>query len=306
MKILRIVLGLLFIAITSQAKIKMAITVDDLPNHGNLPPGVSRKDVTTKILSVLKKHKVPEVYGFINAGRTDDNKEALLIFKMWRSVGYPLGNHTFNHMGLYKNTVEDFTKNISFNESALKELNGDTDWKYFRYPYLQEGDTLEKRNTVRKYLKDHKYQIAQVTVDFEDWSWNNPYARCKAKNDNTSIAWLQKTYLKNAEDMLDRAELSTKALFKKSIPHILLLHIGAFDAEMIDQLITIYKKKGVEFIPLSEAVKDDIYSIDPAFPAPWGSELQYQVMKSRNLTLKDLGLTKYTEYPEEQLNKICL
>lgn len=164
---------------------------------------------------------------------------------------------------------------------------------------------LEKRNKIRSYLKASGYTIAQVTVDFEDWAWNNPYARCKEKNDLTSIAWLEKTYLQNADDILERAEKLSQALFKKDISHILLLHIGAFDAEILDRLLSNYEKKGVEFIPLSEAVKDDIYSIDPGVTGKWGSEFPYQVLKARHLSLKDVGMTPYTSYPELELKTIC-
>lgn len=33
-----------------------------------------------------------------------------------------------------------------------------------RYPYLAEGDTLEKRNTIRSYLFKNGYRIAEVTT----------------------------------------------------------------------------------------------------------------------------------------------
>jgi len=30
------------------------------------------------------------------------------------------------------------------------------DWHWFRYPFLWEGDTLEKRHAVRAYLKQNR------------------------------------------------------------------------------------------------------------------------------------------------------
>lgn len=68
MKILTIVF-LLFITFTAQASpIEVAITVDDLPQHMNLPPDTTRLDVAKKMLSALNKHSMHNVYGFINAG----------------------------------------------------------------------------------------------------------------------------------------------------------------------------------------------------------------------------------------------
>ena len=144
-----------------------------------------------------------------------------------------------------------------------------------------------------------------MTIDFEDWSWNNPYVRCLNKNDLNSIEWLKKTYLQNAMDQLDREEKMSKALFKRPIAHILLLHIGAFDAEMLKSLIQAYKKKGVEFIGLSEASNDEIYSIDPKFLSEHGGTFTRKVMKSQNLKYIDLGMADYDGYPETKLKKIC-
>jgi hypothetical protein len=45
---------------------QLAITMDDLPVHGTLPPGETRLSVAQKILAAFKAAGVPEVYGFIN------------------------------------------------------------------------------------------------------------------------------------------------------------------------------------------------------------------------------------------------
>lgn len=66
-----------------------------------------------------------------------------------------------------------------------------------------------------------------------------------------------------------------------------------------------YQKEGVEFIPLSEAVKDDVYNIDPAVVTSSGIEFTYQVLKSRGLQLKDIGLTPYDGLPEKRLKTVC-
>lgn len=290
----------------SYAAIEVAITVDDLPTHGPLPPGITREAIAKKMTGVLNKHKIPEVYAFINAGKVEEKRESFEVLQIWKDAGHPLGNHTYLHEDLNETSAADFERAISRNEPMLKKLSGAEDWKYFRYPYLREGDSLRKRNAVRDYLKTRGYKIAQVTIDFEDWSWNAPYVRCKGKADDQAINWLEETYLENATDMLVRADIISKRLFKRSIPHILLIHIGAFDAEMLDSLLSAYEKKGVRFIGLSKAIQDPVYSINPGEVSRRGSELTYQIMKSRKLNLKDVGLENYKNYPERKLAEICL
>jgi len=46
---------------------KLALTFDDLPVHGALPPGLTRADVARGILAALSAKKAPPTYGFINA-----------------------------------------------------------------------------------------------------------------------------------------------------------------------------------------------------------------------------------------------
>ena len=67
--------------------------------------------------------------------------------------------------------------------------------RVFRYPYLREGDTLQKRRAVRRWLAAQGYQIARVTVYFDDWAWNDAYARCVGRPDPGTIQWLKQSFL---------------------------------------------------------------------------------------------------------------
>jgi peptidoglycan/xylan/chitin deacetylase (PgdA/CDA1 family) len=220
----------LLISSISYPAIRVAITVDDLPTHGALPNGVIREEIATKMVKAFKKHRVPDVYAFINAGKVEQLGESFEVLRIWQAAGFPFGNHTYLHKDLDKVAISNFKADISQNEFMLRKLSSSENWRYFRYPFLHEGASLQKRNSIRRYIKSLGYTIAQVTIDFEDWSWNDPYARCKEKNDLASIALLEKSYLKNSSDILDRAEQLSRALFKRSISHVLLLHIGVCTA----------------------------------------------------------------------------
>ena len=77
------------------------------------------------------------------------------------------------------------------------------DWRWFRYPYLHEGDTLEKRRAVRAFLPTSGYRIAQTTLDFEDYLWNSAHARCwMRRRTTTSIEWLRESYRTAARDFI--------------------------------------------------------------------------------------------------------
>jgi len=216
---------------------KLAFTFDDLPAHGPLPPGETRMGVIAKIAAALRQAKVPPTYGFVNAEWTEQEPSKIAVLRAWRDAGNPLGNHSWSHMNLDAHPLGAFEGDIARNEALLSGLMKNADWHWFRFPFLVEGDTPEKKNGVRAYLGRHGYKIAGVTMSFGDYMWNEPYARCKTKNDTKSIRLLEDTYLRAAKDAADYSRELSHRLFHRDIPYVLLMHVGAFDAEMLLRLL---------------------------------------------------------------------
>jgi len=278
---------------------QVAITVDDLPSHGPLPPGMTRTDAAKSILDTLRQAHAPKVYGFVNAKKLEEHPEEIEVLKLWREAGFPLGNHTYAHLSLNDSSADQFDQNVAADESTLKSLMNNQNWHWFRYPYLWEGDTLEKRHAVRQYLKDHKYHIAQVTLDFEDYLWNIPYARCVEKNDSASIEWLKSSYMSTAAEYIGLGRQMAKLVYGRDIRHVLLLHIGAFDAVMLPQLLDFMKQQGFKFVTLAQAEKDPAYRIDPDVALKDGGTLLDQMMEAKQLKFPQ------NEKPYDKLNAIC-
>jgi peptidoglycan/xylan/chitin deacetylase (PgdA/CDA1 family) len=279
---------------------QVALTFDDLPSHGALPPGMTRADIAKSILGTLKDAHAPKVYGFINARKLEQHPEDIEVLKLWRSAGFPLANHTYAHLSLNASSPAEFDQNIAADEPTLKSLMGHQNWHWFRYPFLWEGDTLEKRHAVRQYLRDHRYRIAQVTLDFEDYLWNGPYARCMEKNDEPSIEWLKSTYMSTATEYIALDREMAKLIYGRDIRHILLLHIGGFETLMLPHLLDFLKREKFKFVTLAEAEKDPAYKSDPDVALKDGGTLLDQMMEA-----KHLKFPPHADKPYEQLNAIC-
>lgn len=279
---------------------QIALTIDDLPSHGSLPPGMTRADVAESILKTLKDAHAPKVYGFINAKELEQHPEDVTVLRLWRGAGFPLGNHTYAHLSLNDTSADEFDQSVAADEPLLKSLMGRQNWHWFRYPYLWEGDTLEKRHAVRQYLKDHKYHVAQVTLDFEDYLWNAPYARCVEKNDAASVDWLKSSYLATAAEYIALGQSAAKLIYGRDIKHVLLLHIGGFETVMLPQLLGSLKRQGFKFITLPEAEKDPAYKSDPDLAMKDGGTLLDQMLEA-----KHLDLPPHAEKPYDQLNAVC-
>ncbi len=278
---------------------QVAFTFDDLPAHGPLPPGMARPAVVQSILSTLKKENLPPVYGFVNGFRVARYPYQIHILKAWRAAGEPLGNHTWSHPELDKVSAARNERDIAKNEPLLKQLEPHGDWRWFRYPFLEEGDTLEKREDVRNWLQAHHYKIAEVSIDFQDYLWNEPYARCSAKGDQEAIRTLHDSYLAIADQYIRVFRKLAQELYGHDVPYVLLMHVGAFDAHMLPELIALYRERGFAFTTLEQAMADPSYQQDPKVPTPGGATFNEMVATERKVAIPD------NEEPEAMLDHLC-
>jgi peptidoglycan/xylan/chitin deacetylase (PgdA/CDA1 family) len=264
---------------------QIAFTWDDLPAHSALPPGETRVEIGRKLIAAMKDAHMPPVYGFVNGSFTEHEPLSTPMLKEWHDAGLPLGNHTWSHMNLNTHSLAEWEADTLKNEALLKSYMGNEDWRWLRYPYLAEGDTPQKREDARKFLAEHGYKIAGVTMSFGDYMYNDPYARCVAKNDAASIAQLEASYLAAADATIDYTRAMSKALYGRDIPYVLLMHVGAMDARMLTRLLALYRNKGFSFISLQDAEKDPFYKNDldlSLSPVPDSLE---EAMHARNLPL---------------------
>ena len=298
----RVFVSLVFIAAsfsTCAHAQQIAFTWDDLPTHGPLPAGETRVEIGKKILQAMKAAHMPPVYGFVNGVRTEEEPLSTPMLKEWRDAGLPLGNHTWSHMNLNQKPLADWEADVLKNEPLLQPYMSGNTWRWIRYPNLAEGNTPEKRDGARKFLAEHGYKIAGVTMSFGDYMYNGPYARCVASNDSAGIALLEKSYLEAADATLDYTRAMSKALYGRDIPYVLLMHVGALDARLLPRLLELYRAKGMTFITLEEAEKDPFYKNDLDLSLPAFPDTLEQAMQARALPLPA------HPNPGPDLNTIC-
>jgi peptidoglycan/xylan/chitin deacetylase (PgdA/CDA1 family) len=252
----------------------VALTVDDLPSHGPDYPGIDRVQIAQRMLAAFKKHRVPQVYGFVNGGKLEGHPELQAVLDAWRATGYPLGNHTWSHANPNQTPLDAYLADITRNE-----MYG----KVFRYPFLFEGDTPERRTQTTAWLRANGYTKADVTVDFDDWAWNAPWARCSTQKDQVALGELRHTYLDASIRILGGYRRLARMLTGREAAQVVLLHIGAADADQMDAMLSTYEAAGARWVTLEEAQKDPIFAEDPGFVTKWGWSLLDRLAKARNL-----------------------
>ena len=282
------------------AEHRVALTFDDLPAHGPLPGTLSRVDIINSIIHALQAAHAPPIYGFVNAKTMETEPGTEKVLQLWRDAGYPLGNHTFSHMDLDTNTSDAWEQDLLADEPALKQFMAGEDWHWLRFPYLHEGNTEAKHLHIEKFLKEHDYRVAEVTLSFGDYAYNEPYARCVAKSDTAAIDWMKEAYLRNADASLTHGIRAADRLFGHDVQHIMLLHIGGFETVMLPKLLELLEHRGFRLVTLPDAASDPFYEKEQELTAHFGGTLLQELLVAHHIQETD-----QPENPPAKLNELC-
>lgn len=261
----------------------IAITVDDLPAHGSrLPTGVTRLNIADTFIKVLKAHGVPEAYGFVNARALAVEPSSVQVLDAWRQAGYPLGNHTYSHLSLDAAESQDvWERDVEAGEGPIVPRMKNADWHYFRFPFLAAGNNPTRREGAFAYLRSKGYKIADVSVSFDDWDYTDAYTRCAINNDNANIEALKAQYLKGVDNEIVRMKATSQQIFGRMIPQVLLLHIGAFSALTLDDVLKRLDAAGAHYVTLAQAQADTAYSY------PGSKDVITRTALGRNIQFSD-------------------
>ncbi|SFV11668.1 sialate O-acetylesterase [Pseudoduganella namucuonensis] len=256
----------------------VAFTIDDLPAHGKLPPGMTWPGIAESHVRTLKAHGVAEAYGFVNAVKLNNAPDGGAALDAWRKAGYPLANHTYTHMSLERApSMEAWKADVAAGEPAVTSRMAGADWRYLRFPYLNVGEG--RKTEAFAYLKERGYRIADVSLSFSDWDYTDAYARCAAKGDTAAIAAMKAHYYARVDSEIARMKADSKRVFGRVIPQVLLTHMGGWSAETLPEVMSRLGTAGARYVTLAQA------QADPAYAEPGGGGVIDRVAKQRGIAL---------------------
>jgi peptidoglycan/xylan/chitin deacetylase (PgdA/CDA1 family) len=262
-------------SISAEPQRQIAITFDDLPSVPTYDLE-KMKALTTKLLKILKQNKVPAV-GFVNEGKLhhrgpNEVEARAAILNLWADAGFELGNHTYSHLDMFTASAEKFKQDLIAGERTTLKLLAAKGMKlrYFRHPFLNTGASPEMKSAFDKILDERNYIIAPVTVDNQDYVFAAVYADALKNNDHMMMSRVAEAYIPYMEAMLEFYEKQSSTLLGYEIKQILLVHANMLNADHFDKLITRMKKRGYQFIPLEEALRDKAYKLEDQFVARAG------------------------------------
>lgn len=267
-----IVISLLFVLVVNAQTPQrfIAVTIDDLPVVAKNSDLQTRREITKKLLKHIIERKIP-VIGFVNENKLYNDRKLVPaeveLLQRWLDAGLELGNHTYSHIGLNQNPLEDYQADILKGEIITKSLlaKKDMQMRYFRHPYLQTGLNMQVKKDLDSFLAEHKYTIAPVTIDNSDWIFARAYDNAIEKNDKKLKKRIGEAYVPYLEAKTNYWERQSIRLFDREIKQILLLHANSINADYFDDLMKMYQKRGYKFVSLEEALTDKAYKLPDTF-----------------------------------------
>jgi len=277
----------------------VAFTFDDGPQL-KATPRLSPQARNAALLAALEKHHVKAAL-FVTLGNGADRPEGLALAKAWGEAGHAIGNHTVTHPDLNAKTttLQQYQDEILACDATIRTLPGYKPW--FRFTFLREGDTPEKRDGMKTFLKTKGVRNASVTLDTSDWRLDSALVRVLTEHPDADLTPLRTTYLAHLRQRAEAYRDLSRKLFGRDIPQVMLLHHNLINALFLDDAIQLFKGMGWTVLDPETAYLDFVYSLDPQRPSPGQSLL---ISAARSLGYRPGNWERLLDDGDEEIKEL--
>jgi peptidoglycan/xylan/chitin deacetylase (PgdA/CDA1 family) len=263
---------------------QIAFTFDDGPDMADAI-GLDAEQRNTAILGQLAD---AHLKSFLFVTRIDNDQMRNALIRQWGEQGHLIGNHTATHPDLDEVSLKDYEQDFLKCDRAIRDMPGYT--RRFRFPYLKEGNTLEKRDGFRAFLDSNAYTAAPVSVDTSDWYYSDRLRDRLKRDPQADRSRYRDAYLKHLDDRAAYYESLSRDVLGRSVAHVMLLHHNLINALFLGDVIRMFRDKGWTVIDADTAFKDPVYAARPQV-LPAGESILWSLAKERGL--------KHLRYPGE-------
>jgi hypothetical protein len=260
-------------ALNNSARPQLALTMDD-PTL-TLGSVLRWQEANGHILKAISSRNVRAAL-FVCGMRVDDADGAKLL-SGWDDAGHLICNHSYSHKFYGERTsYADFAVDFLKNEKVIVPYHNRT--ALFRYPFLKEGDTAEKRDRFRALLKERGYRVGHVTIDASDWYVSQRFVDRLSKQPKAAVA-PYRDYL--IAHLLDRAAFYRQLaldVLGRDIRHTLLVHFNPLNAFVLGDVMSAFEAAGWQWIDASLAFEDAVFASQPK-TLPAGESLVWALAK---------------------------
>jgi peptidoglycan-N-acetylglucosamine deacetylase len=258
---------------SNSARPQLALTLDD-PTL-SLGSVLKWQEANSRILKAISEKNVRAAL-FVCGMRVDE-ADGTKLLTAWDQAGHPICNHSYSHKFYGPQTsYADFAVDFLKNEKVIAPYRHRA--ALFRYPFLKEGDTADKRDHFRALLKERGYRVGHVTIDASDWYVSQRFVDRLAKQPNAPIA-PYRDYL--IAHLLDRAAFYRQLaldVIGRDIRHTLLMHFNPLNAFVLPEVMNAFETAGWQWIDASLAFEDPMFRSQPK-TLPAGESLVWALAK---------------------------
>lgn len=225
------------------------------------------REVTSRLLAQLQRAGIPAV-GFVNEIKLRGGDSArVALLEQWLDAGIALGNHTFSHVKFWDTSLEAYQRDVLKGERLIRPMvaNRGLRPRYFRHPYLNTGTTAQSKMAFERFLAQHGYAIAPVTIDNMDATYALAYDNAHQARDTALQQRIAAAYIDHMRENFEYFERLSSSLLGNEPTQVLLLHANALNADHLHELIALLQERGYAFIPLERALQDPAYQLPDNF-----------------------------------------
>ncbi len=221
------------------------------------------------LLEKLKAHKVPAI-GFVNGGSVSDGEKIFPvraeIVKMWRAEGFEVGLGNFKHVWFNQTPYEDYVAGVEKNEAAVRKILGEkAKLRYFSYPYLNTGKSLEDRDRFESWLASKGISPVKYTIDNNEWLYSHAYDMARNDNDLNTMKEVRASFIRYMGEMFDHYEAYSQDMFRRDIAQTMVMTPSRLVADSADELFGMIERRGYTFVPMGDAQADEAYKTPENF-----------------------------------------
>ena len=253
---------------------EIAITMDD-PKPDTLA-GMPGSEINRRVLATLGALHVQAAL-FVTGMRVDNPAGRTLIAD-WDASGHEICNHSYSHRfyNSEKVTFQEFADDFLKDEPVIQGYRHFT--RRFRFPFLKEGNTAEKRDRFRTLLHEKGYQIGSVTVDASDWYIDARMRKRLETNPKADTVPYRDYYIAHIRDRAQFYGQLARDVLGRDIRHTLLIHHNLLNALYMGDMMQALQEDGWKWVNSSDAYSDAVFKREPK-NVPAGESLVWALAK---------------------------
>jgi peptidoglycan/xylan/chitin deacetylase (PgdA/CDA1 family) len=244
---------------SESAQRTIALTFDDATRGDG--PFFTGEERTRELIEQLEQADVKEVMFFVTTRNVEKAENGAARLQAYTDAGHVLGNHSHSHQWLSRLDTDDYIADLDQARENLNQL--DNLLPFYRYPYLDEGRAIDKRDALRKALAERGLRNGYVTIDTYDWYIAALAKEARNAGADFEVEDLGGLYVDVIVQSTEFYDAMAQKTLGRSPHHVLLLHENDVAALYIGDLVAELRERGFHIISATEAFSDPIAEREP-------------------------------------------